>query len=105
MVITNKDNMKLTQLKKKIMLYREEGILKRILEDTDQDLLIAEGFDDAVLGLEHNSSRLIYSVSIGLEILIDQEGMNTQDAFDHLNYNVIGKYALGDLTPIWCCDI
>jgi len=55
MVITNKDNMKLTQLKKKIMLYREEGILKRILEDTDQDLLIAEGFDDAVLGLEHNS--------------------------------------------------
>ena len=82
---------------------RGEGVLARIIEDAEEDVLIADGFDDAVMGIEHNSSRLIYSVSLCIEILMD-EGMNMEDALDYFMYNVCGSY-VGDLTPIWCWDI
>tara|TARA_R100001369_G_scaffold1371_2_gene4767 strand:+ start:3770 stop:4024 length:255 start_codon:yes stop_codon:yes gene_type:complete len=82
---------------------RGEGVLARIIEDAEEDVLIADGFDDAVMGIEHNSSRLIYSVSLCIEILMD-EGMNMEDALEHFNYNVSGGY-VGELTPIWCWDI
>lgn len=82
---------------------RGEGVLARIIEDAEEDVLIADGFDDAVMGIEHNSSRLIYSVSLCIEILMD-EGMNEEDAMEHFTYNVSGGY-VGELTPIWCWDI
>jgi len=81
-------------------------MLDRILEDTVQNvegILIADGFDEAVMGIEHNSSRLIYSVSRCIGILMI-EGMNEEDALDYFMYNVCGSY-VGDLTPIWCWDI
>tara|TARA_R100000935_G_scaffold15629_1_gene31249 strand:- start:346 stop:606 length:261 start_codon:yes stop_codon:yes gene_type:complete len=86
------------------MLHRGEKVLERILEDAEEEILIADGFDDAVMGLEHDSNRLIYSVSICVEILMDEEEMNEEDALDYFMYNVCGSY-VGDLTPIWCWDI
>ena len=83
---------------------RGEGVLARIIEYAEEDVLIADGFDDAVMGIEHNSSRLIYSVSLCIEILMDEEEMNEEDALDYFMYNVSGGY-VGELTPIWCWDI
>tara|TARA_R110002012_G_scaffold192127_2_gene359791 strand:+ start:2949 stop:3230 length:282 start_codon:yes stop_codon:yes gene_type:complete len=74
-----------------------------ILENyPDLEFLKADGFDDAIIGFEENSSRLIYSVSKCLIIL--QEDMNEEDAIEHFYYNVSGSY-VGEKTPIWCNDI
>jgi hypothetical protein len=76
--------------------------LEQILENYyDEDFLIADGFDDAVIGVEINSMRLIYLVSKCIEIL--QEHMNEEDAIEYFEYNVSGAY-VGEQTPIWCYD-
>ena len=67
----------------------------------DEEFLLADGFDDAVIGLDENTMRLIYSVSKCLEIL--QRDMNETDAMEYFTYNVSGSY-VGEKTPIWCWD-
>jgi hypothetical protein len=69
----------------------------------DDTFLIADGFDDAVIGVDYASPRLIYSCKKCLEILIEVEGMDPEDAIEHFQYNVAGGY-VGEQTPIWCED-
>ena len=79
------------------------SILDSIIEDHyDEELLKADGFDDAVIGVCYTSDRLIYSYTKCLQILID-EGMDDVDAIEHLSYNTMGAY-VGDKTPIFCMD-
>jgi hypothetical protein len=68
----------------------------------DETFLKADGFDDAILGVETGSMRLIYSVTKCLEILIE-EGMTYEDAIEHFDFN-IGCAYVGEKTPIWCYD-
>lgn len=69
----------------------------------DEEILKADGFDDAVIGIEQGSMRLIYSVTKCIEILI-LEGMAQEDAIEHFDFNVAGSY-VGEKTPIWCYDM
>tara|TARA_B110000902_G_scaffold259053_1_gene329770 strand:- start:1222 stop:1482 length:261 start_codon:yes stop_codon:yes gene_type:complete len=77
-------------------------VLTGILENyEDEEIMTADGFDYAVIGIELPSMRLIYSVTKCLSILM--EDMEEIDAIEHFNYNVSGGY-VGELTPIWCWD-
>lgn len=67
----------------------------------DSEILKADGFDDAVLGIDEQSMRLIYSVAKCIEILM--EGMTELEAEEYFEFNVSGAY-MGELTPIWCYD-
>ena len=69
----------------------------------DEEILKADGFDEAVIGIDSGSMRLIYSVKLCIEILVE-EGMDTIDAVEHFDYNVRGSY-VGEKTPIWCDDM
>lgn len=77
-------------------------MLEYILEYFPEDeLLIADGFNDAILGIDESSMRIIYSVTKCIEILMLE--MSEEDAFEYFNYNVCNAY-VGDKTPIWCND-
>lgn len=77
-------------------------MLDRILEAMpDEMLLKADGFDEAVIGIDSSSMRLIYSVTKCIEILM--RDMSEEDALDHFSFNVSGSY-VGEQTPIWCED-
>ena len=67
-----------------------------------EDILIADGFDDAVIGIEEISRRLIYSITKCLEIL-ESQGMPDEDALEYFYFNVQGSY-VGENTPIFCFD-
>lgn len=69
----------------------------------EDEFLIADGFDDAVIGVDYGSSRLIYSCKKCIEILIEQDEMTPEDAIEHFQYNVAGAW-VGEKTPIWCED-
>lgn len=69
----------------------------------EDEFLIADGFDDAVIGVDYGSSRLIYSCKKCIEILIEQEEMTAEDAIEHFQFNVAGAW-VGEKTPIWCED-
>ena len=68
----------------------------------ETEFLIADGFDDAIIGYHAGSERLIYSISKAIKILIE-EGMSEEDAMEHFYYNVEGSY-VGEKTPIWSDD-
>jgi len=79
-------------------------MLEKILEQhEDEEILIADGFDDAVIGIEENSMRLIYSVEKCINILMEQ-GMDMTEAVEYFDFNVSGAY-VGEKTPIWCDDL
>lgn len=77
---------------------------KEILLDSypDEEIMTADGFDDAIIGRCEVSGRVIYSVSKCIDILI-QGDMSEEDAIEYFYYNVSGAY-VGELTPIWCLD-
>ena len=78
-------------------------MLEIIIENyQDEEILKADGFDNAVIGIDTNSMRLIYSVQKCIEVL-KEEGMDEIDAVEYFEYNVLGAY-VGKKTPIWCND-
>ncbi len=74
--------------------------LEQILEIFSEDeLLKADGFDDAVIGIDAVKLRLVYDVDKMRSILVDQEGMSFDEAMEYLDYNVLGAY-VGEQTPL-----
>jgi len=73
----------------------------------EEEFLMADGFSEAIIGVEENEMRLIYSVSKCLKILMfppnDSEGMSEEEANEFFTFNVSGAY-VGEKTPIWCWD-
>lgn len=69
----------------------------------DEEILIADGFDSAVIGIEQNTMRLIYSVRECIEILV-VGGMSIEESIEYFDFNVKSPY-VGDKTPIWCDDM
>lgn len=67
----------------------------------DESFLTADGFDEAIIGVQEIDMRLIYSVSKCIEILTEQ--MSEEEAMEYFEFNVSGSY-VGKQTPIWCYD-
>jgi hypothetical protein len=79
-------------------------MLEIIMEQNPEgEFLKADGLDEAIIGYDDQSGRLIYSMSKIIDILIIDDGMTEEDALEHYYYNIHGGY-VGEKTPIWCCD-
>lgn len=77
-------------------------MINEIIEQyEDETFLKASGFDEAIIGVDENTMKLIYSEKKCIEILMMD--MSEEDAIEHFNFNVRGGY-VGDKTPIWCSD-
>lgn len=63
------------------------------------EVLQADGFDRAIIGLEPLSGKLIYDINKMIDVLLE-EGLSEIDAIDHLEFNVINAY-VGEQTPIY----
>lgn len=68
----------------------------------EENLLIADGFDEAILGVDESSMRVIYSVKKCIKILMEE--LTGPDGIrEYFDFNVRGAY-VGEKTPIWCDD-
>jgi len=75
--------------------------LERLTADyPEQEFLVADGFDDAIIGVEVTSGRVIYDCGIMVEILTEDEKMTEEDAIEFIDYNVVNAY-VGENTPIF----
>jgi len=70
----------------------------------DEKIIKADGLDSAIIGIEINSMRLIYSSNKIIEILIAENNMQLEDALEFYEFNIANAY-IGDKTPIYCYDI
>jgi hypothetical protein len=73
--------------------------LASIIENySHEELIKADNFDDAVVGIEVNTLRLVYSIDKMIAILT--EDMSYEDAIEYLDFNVFSAY-IGERTPIY----
>jgi hypothetical protein len=72
----------------------------------DPELLFADGFDEAILGVCWTGilvSKIVYSASKMVQILVDRDGMTHEEASEYLAFNTFGSY-VGERTPIYVDD-
>ena len=67
------------------------------------DLMFAEGFDKAIIGVDSQTGRVIYSIDKCIQILQEDHDMTENDAVDYFYFNCEAAY-VGERTPIWCDD-
>lgn len=69
-------------------------------KESEIELLLADGFEDAILGVSRQLNRysVIYDYEKCLQILIDRDNFTHEDAEEYMQYNVVGAY-VGENTP------
>lgn len=86
------------------------SLLDQILERyPDEEIIRADGFDAAIIGIDVDTMRLIYSIRKTIQILIEHftECLNEDEdvhtiAIEYFEYNIRGSK--GHNFPIWCED-
>jgi hypothetical protein len=91
----------LTKWRSYVACKREE------LADFDPDILLADGFDDALIGYttswgpeKSRSPRAVYNYEHCVDILMRTENVTYEEAVEHLEFNTLGAY-LGKYTPVF----
>lgn len=76
----------------------------------NDDVLFADGFDDAIIGFHENNWVVVYSRQKCVDILASQfaeeEGVNNPEevALEYLEYNTFSAY-VGEKTPLFIDDL
>ena len=82
----------------------QEGKAARawINEFADDEMLVADGLDAAIIGVTEGVSEPVvaYSYEKCIEIFRMRDGMTEEDALEHMSFNVTGAY-VGTRTPIF----
>ena len=73
----------------------------QFVKDNYPDVLIADGFDDAIIGIAERYGMnpvVLYNKNKCLNIMQTRDGMSEEDAIDFFYYNIVGAY-MGEYTP------
>lgn len=63
------------------------------LADLNPEAALADGFEDALIGIAHRFGEdpvAVYDRDKCIRILMERDEMTEEDAIDHFEYNVIG---------------
>lgn len=73
-----------------------------LLAEFNEDMLFADGFDEALIGCGERMGVCvaIYSISKCIEVLM-KDNMTDEEAMEYFEYNVLGSY-MGENTPMFC---
>jgi hypothetical protein len=78
----------------------KEIIIERYAQE--DEVLFADGLDDAIIGFEPNLWKVVYSREKCIEVM--SRDMSWEEAIEFLDYNTFNCY-VGEKTPIWVDDI
>ena len=70
---------------------------------SDEKILKADGYDDAVIGVCSGCGqpdRLVYDREKIIEILMARDGMDYEEAEEYFGFNILGSY-MGPTTPLY----
>jgi hypothetical protein len=77
-------------------------IVTSLLSEASEDTLLADGFEDALMGIgrQANKPLAIYDYEKCIDILMERDGMDYAQATEWMEYNVVGAF-VGPYTPIF----
>jgi hypothetical protein len=73
-----------------------------IYYETDEQMLLMDGFENAFIGFSRRCGQptlATYSYVKMLQILIERDGMDVEEAGEYVDYNCAGAW-MGPLTPV-----
>ena len=76
--------------------------LNDYLEKYDQDTMLMDGFDEALIGFSQRINEpllAVYSWEKMIDVCVKRDKMSTEEAEEYINYNCIGAW-FNDQTPI-----
>ena len=65
----------------------------------DDEAIYYNEYDEAIIGSD-SKGRVVYDLNKCIQILIDRDGMNAEEATEYFWFNTEGAY-FGDRTPIF----
>jgi hypothetical protein len=74
-----------------------------VLEQENPDALLADGFEQALLGVARQACApplAVYDRARCIEILVERDGMDEEEAEEFFEFNVAGAY-MGPGTPVF----
>lgn len=69
----------------------------------NDEILKADGFDEAILGTDWRTGNIIYSIKKCIKILMKRDRMTFEEALEFLEFNTLCAY-VGEGTPIFLDD-
>jgi len=75
--------------------------IQKALEDLDVAVVLADGLDEAFLGITDDSPpRAVYDQKKIIDLLMARDGMSEEEAEEFFDYNIGGAY-VGKQTPVY----
>lgn len=66
----------------------------------EAEALLADGFEDALIGIQAHKGCAVYDANKMIKILMDRDGMDYHEAVEYLDFNTFCAY-VGEMTPIY----
>ena len=73
------------------------------IHEQAEGAIILDGLDDAIIGIVEefgNSPRILYSKEKIIDILVERDGMTSEEAIEYYDFNILGLYA-GEQNPVF----
>jgi hypothetical protein len=73
------------------------------IHEEAEGAIILDGLDGAIIGVVEefgNSPRILYSKEKIIDILVERDGMTSEEAIEYYDFNILGLYA-GEQNPIF----
>lgn len=79
-----------------------ENDLRERLAEIDEDILVANGLDDAIIGYVESNGNLValYNRDKCIEVLMENNEWDWETAEEFFEFNVAGAY-VGEHTPMF----
>lgn len=77
--------------------------IRERLAEENPEALLADGLDDALIGIGRRASRpplAVYDYETAVNVFINRDGMTRDEAVEHMEFNVVGAW-VGENTPIF----
>jgi len=73
-------------------------MIREELSEWYEGLLFADGFDEAIMGVEERAGVVAYDIDKIIEILMRE--MTEEEAVEYFEFNILGAY-MGEKTPVY----
>jgi len=77
--------------------------VRDLISEWNEEALMADGFDEAILGISQRVGMedvVAYDRDKCISVLMDRDGMSSEDAVEYFEFNVAGAY-MGENTPVF----
>jgi len=76
--------------------------INEYLEDRDENALLMDGFDQALIGFTQRINEpllAVYDYERMVTVCVERDGMDEEEAEEYINFNCVGAW-VGERTPI-----